>query len=282
MLNSYYNRIVKVFAGEKGSERAVAVESLKIDFSVTKDENKENNEATITIWNMSNDTRSIFEQTGTSIVIQAGYESTGAGVLFSGTVQRTEPVYSGADVGLSMEVSDGADILSDKFISKSWSGKVFPDEVVNFLVKDIGSPFRIEGAPLPRKPYNNGYVAYGSPLTVLEKVLGRIGYIFNIQDGEIKIYPREGGIFRSVFEISPTTGMIGYPKKLNLSKRDRRRRGNKVGYSVRMLLNSSLAPGGRLRIKSRTVTGEFRIVNIEHNGSNWEDDYSSTVEVYEL
>ncbi len=280
MSSKIYGRIVEIYVGSKSAETAVKISDLKIDFSVKKDSARANNDADLTIWNMSEETAARFEKAGASVVIKAGHAGRGAGILFAGSVERTTVVKNHADRGLKIELADGSELLRVPGLSLSWKGKTYPATIVSTILKSIGAPTVI-AEPVKGPIYYNGFVAYGPPLKVLDKVLRRCGYVYSIQNGEIRIYKEKAGDSVTLSTLTFGSDLLKNPTKLNLSKSEAKKHGNKVGYLCESILNPSLTPGAKVKVISPAVTGILKVYSINSFGDNKAGEYKTITRIFE-
>jgi hypothetical protein len=279
-MSNYFDRVLRVYAGDPQGESIVKVDGLKIVFEAKKTERRDNNECTLTIWNMRETTKSVFERLGNSVVIEGGYENgVGLGIIFSGIIERSAPVQSGADIGLEIELSDGSN-LSRKSISRTWKGKAFPGTIVRDIAISLGVDLKIS-EPIPKKPYNNGFSAFGGTLFSLKKVLDRVGFSYSIQNGEMRVFPKGSGDSTTIVKLSPSTGLIDYSRKIN-DANGRKKVSDKVGYSFKSLINPFIQPSGRVFLDSDAVVGEMRVRSVTHRGDTFGSEWESEIEAFEI
>lgn len=100
-----WNRQYKIKFPEINREYA---NTLKIAFEVNKDSTKETNKSTLTIWNLSDESRNQIEVADRKVEIWAGYKDNSGPVrMFVGSVIEVETSDDGKDVTTKLTLSDG-------------------------------------------------------------------------------------------------------------------------------------------------------------------------------
>lgn len=268
----YFRRELKLYAGN--NKTTVEVTGLRVEFDIAKTDKKENNQATITVWNLQKDTQNVFDEIGTSVTLEAGYQfGIGTGVIFSGKITKTDYVDSGADKGIKIDLADGVDFVKSR-TSKSWSGKVLPKTIILDVCKSLGvNPVFVD--ELPNNAYNSGFVSFGSSINTIQNVLNRSGYGFTFESGQITIFKKGNANPQNILFISPSSGLVGTPRK-SIDQETK-----KAGYKLSTLLNPTALPKGIIVLDSSTVKGEFVIKSVRHFGDTFGGQWATEIEGYQ-
>lgn len=83
--------------GDKWEWTETDIASLDLSFSVTRSRVFNDNYASVTIYNMTRDTRNRILKRGSNLLIYAGYKDEGEGLMFQGNIVDVVPYSDGAD-----------------------------------------------------------------------------------------------------------------------------------------------------------------------------------------
>jgi len=270
--NRKYNLYVLPSGG--GAKQALNVNDLRVDFTIKKDDSQSNNTLELSIYNLSEATKSFVQQTGNIILMEAGYENN-TPEIFRGVIDTVGEDKSGGDVETKIKANDGEQFVG-RMISKSFQGKVFPSEVVKYIAGSLQLKYEITGN-IDTKPYNNGYVIYGDGLLQLKKVLNRVGYTFSIQNGKLDIVPAENEriIKKPVYLVNSETGLLEEPKSDNEKGKvgSKKREGNK--YKIETLLAPEIISNTKINLVSKKIKSVMLVKEVKHIGNNQEGDWKT-------
>lgn len=275
-----YNRIISVMVGEPGGEAAV-LDAVRVNFTVVKTEDTEPNQFDLQVYNLSKSTRSKFETTDNRVILQAGYQSTGLKLLAIGDIVKGSTEFNHPDVITSADCRDGGRALRDARASVSFKPNVTARNMVDELVKklnvdNVEIDFDLSGA------FKHGWSFYGQVRDGLDKLAGRFGFQWSIQNNTLQLTERRTPSQREAVLLTPSTGMIGSPTRVDKTGDNLTKAKEEPGLKVRCLLNPALVPGDPVVIESAEYPrGTYRITRVEHNGDTHGDDWSSTLEVVE-
>lgn len=235
-------------------------ETLRISFNVTKTLGKEPNKAEISIENLREETRALFQKKNEEIELEAGYvENTS--LIFKGTVTTTNIERLPTGWVVSVECSDGGTQIRRARTNKSTRGKVSIKNVARGLVNDIGVG---QGniADLPDLDFTNGFVSSGRADQQLEKVARKAKVRYSIQDGQAVFLEREQTRRGTVVLLSTDSGLVGSPQL-----------GEKGFVTATAKIQPYLSPGYAFRLESRLINGFFRIERSVYRGDSWGDEW---------
>lgn len=278
-MSELFDRRVAVTIGPAGGEGVRLDERFNIEFLVKKTVGSELNSISCTIFGLSDDTRSRIIRQNQVIQIEVGYAE-GPQLLAIGSVTRAVTEHRSPEIMTVIEAADGAKELRDTNISLSFDGPVSAQRVLDTIAGRFRFGRRQTGATAGlSSKYENGFSFSGPVRNALDSVTGKAGVGWSIQDGELQILDRfESSAGRGVL-LTPDTGLIESPRKLEDSESESNRRKG-AGYEVRSLLNPKIRPGESVVVRSRDVDGQFRVDSVEHSGSIRGQDWYSTAEVF--
>ena len=211
------------------------IDGLRVGFSVEKKDTREANKATITITNLSAETRARFDAKA-RIILEAGYVG-GVGAVFIGTSYKTTHKRSGADMVTTIEASDGGKEIAGQKGSWSFAAGARCDIVVRAVAAGLGLPLSTGSVIAPTLPsFRNGWAFVGGAADALDAVTKACGLAWSVQDGQLQIVkstdPRDG---QSAVVLSSSTGMIGSPERVDV--KDDKTGAASSRVSVRCLIN---------------------------------------------
>ena len=84
---------------------------------------------------------------------------------------------------------------------------------------------------------------------------------------------------REVYELSPETGLIGIPERVQISNEDK---GYSYGWDVEYLMNAAIDIDDYVHLKSKYVEGYFRVYSVTIDGDNMEGSWTCTARLLEV
>lgn len=237
------------------------------------------NQADLSILNLSPEHVGLIEHEadeGGSLLISAGYPST-KGVIFSGVIKR---VRQGRRIGGGQytEIRGGDAIYTDGLprpggavgtSSRSY-GQVLARAVARDLAGDAGLEIRNLEA-IPADAVADGFVWAGQTAPGLTKLLAPLGLGWYMFDGRIVINrPGSTADGPRHLVVSPETGMIGSPVL------------TEDGAEVTMFLNPGVGIGDMLRLVSRFVGDDWKVVALRHTFSNRQGEFTTWADLRAL
>jgi len=252
----------------------VRVENLRVSFKVHKDGTGKPNTAEVTIFNLSDATRSVVEKKGAPLIVQAGYGGQNT-TLFSGRVRTCDHTRKNADWETVLKSGDGEQELKFATISNSWRPGVPVTAVIKALVAqlglDPGDSATVYG--VITGTYLNGCTLHGPARQHLSEILGAYGFDWSVQDGRVQVVKRGQASVDAVVELSPESGLLGSPTHGTGTK------ASQVSFES---LLQAIRPGQRVKLVSRSVNGLMRALIVDHEGDTHGTDWKTKVEAAPL
>lgn len=272
-----FDRVINLQIGSK-----VFPNNLRITFDIVKTNESICNQVSITIYNLSENSRNEIKDLDTEIALYAGYsEYGGPKLVFKGNVLRVNHTYALPDIMTKIEGGDGVKALRETRHSVSFEEKT---QVIDVLRK-VASDLSLEIRELPTDvtgEYAQGFSHSGSVKDGLDKVCQRIGATWSIQDNQLQITKDASASVHAPVKITKIDGLLEKLEPLGDVRQHLLGSGEaiKSGYKFRALLNPDIQPGRKLTLGG--YPGAFRVERVQHQGDNFEGDFISIVEVKEL
>lgn len=256
-------------------------------FNIRKDDSEDPNDATITIYNLSEESRNQKIETGQLVYLSAGYEDDeGLDTIFIGNISNISHSLVPPDVVTTITARDGSKDILEKKISLSYKPGVSGELILTKILESFSMSSNFSSIQFTDKQYANGFTFAGPSSKALTKVARFLDLSWSIQDNEIRLVEFDGSDqIRSIL-LSPSTGLIGSPEKQLFT--DRKAKGlssedNIPGYRLLTLLQPKVVPNGKVVIQSKEIQEqtEFTVMNIAHNGDTHGSDWNSEIEVKE-
>lgn len=294
-------RLVAGVRGKKGFEigSESAGRPLHISFSLEKSDTQSSNTGKITISNLSDEHKAILAEKDCYIQLHAGY-GTNLGLIFAGGVSTTTESLSGADRDIEIEVIDG-------FVTNDLPGWISESGVVTCktVLDKIIEKMEVESAIITDKAaekldsamYDNGYAYVGKLRAALQNVLRKAGCTYSIQNGILQVYCSGETITTLAYELSADSGLLSIPERITISESNSNSGTSSSsssdstsgttskgipGYKVDFLLNPAIGVNDLVKLKSRDVSGTFRVHKITLSGDNYKGDWVCEAELVEV
>lgn len=290
------NMVVNTSTGVK--RLTVDSDSLDIDFDCTKTDKPENNEGSVTLWNLNQNTRTILEsmKSGT-ITILAGYtQSVGISVVYVGDITTMESERKAGDRATTFTLATGSNARREGEISRSWKGITTVDVVVRGILEGSGLTLS-PNSVLPTKQWSRGLALSGNRISMLQQVLQGTGATFTIDDNVLKVVSNGSQMGGSIVHLSPDSGLLELPTR-SIKIRKASSAGETAtkrvqagesdcgdtstddsGTTIKSLLNPLIVPHGKVSIQSKSINGIFKVRSVTHSGSTTGTDFTSEIEL---
>lgn len=248
------NRSVRVSFGIAGAPFTV-VDKLFIQFEVEKTREKHPNRVTIQINNLNETSRATLENKDVFVSLEAGYLGADRqgklGQLFIGKITRAISEKQGKEMVTRIEASDGQGTPSAQ-INTSLGPGATAKQVIESLARELKVGLgAIKG--IGQKVFQNGISLSGNVSDRLDEILDGLELEWSIQDNNLQIVPIDEPTETLATLLTPQSGLLG-----TVMKREEGKAG-KLNIEFRALLRTEIKPLVALEIRSRNITGVFKI-----------------------
>jgi hypothetical protein len=250
-------------------------EHLNIGFTVERNLDIEPSTLLATIHNLSSDTQEKLKDTdaGWVVTLVAGYGDD-AGVIFKGDVRqvrhRREPPLLATDI----EAEDGGK-ASKVTVNRHFPKGTTVGTVFKWMQEQsglgTGNVTRItqinkpDGLPDRLK---NGMTVRGLVMEEMGDLAKSRGAVLSSQNGEVVVLQHGEALpGASQTEISPSTGLIGYPYV-----------DNEGVLTLNHRLNPNIVPGAPIVVDAQYVKGRYVVERAVYSGSLWNSDFNVEIE----
>lgn len=275
-----FNRLAAVSVGKAG-EIGSRLEGVRISFDVTKTDASEPNDIRLSVYNLTAATRSAFETVGNRIVVEAGYESTGLVLLAVGDIVKGSTEYNLPDTVTDVDARDGGKTSRNTRAALTYK----PGTQAKIIVGDLVKRLEVDQTEITADldgAFREAWSFFGNVRDGLDKLAKRFDFDWSIQNNTAQITPRRQPSQRSAVLLSPSTGLIGIPTRLDTTRKDLDKAKEEPGLSVRSLMNPAILPADPIVIEARDFpSATYRVKNVHHHGdthgSEWYSDIEATI-----
>ena len=290
-----FDRQVRVAIGESGGSGfeigAVGANGipLHIKFSFEKADVESPNTGKVTVWNLNKEHITALEEQDCVVIVRAGYADN-ITQAFAGTVTYASTTREGADCMTEIELAANMVELRDTSLSLSYAEGTKTDVIYNEIAAQMGLP--LSNSPKAMECptlLSGGFSFVGSAKNLLNRLTRMDGLNWTIQDGVIQILKDDEPISLNCYELNSGSGLIGMPKRVNISAESGSSKGNseggktaQLGWEVTYLMNLAIGVNSYVHITSDTVTGYFRVQKVSIEGDNYEGDWQCKATILEV
>ena len=263
--NGLFNH--KVIVEVEGDETTKGVKfedgELDLEFSVPFNDDLEADEAEIIVYNLTDTTIQHIKYNHV-ITITAGYGDD-LGIIFKGRVSKKKTYWEGCDKVTKIFALDSDDLEERDIAEISFSENTKASTILKTLLDKTSLPI---AAFYPRKDYTytDSTTVNGGLLENIKKYSEVCGISTFINKGKIySQYLKDGDTVE--FTLSEDTGLIGSPDGFVEEKSTDSGTETISGYECTCLLQHRITTGTQVKIRSRQVSGTYRIFEGEHSYS---------------
>jgi hypothetical protein len=215
----------------------------RITFKVERTSESSANKAEISVYNLSQKSRDFItaDVKGKVVMLTAGYQGDSSTIFF-GDIVHPEISRSGPDMMMKLECGDAERSLTESHVEIGLGPGTTTTQLINLAARSLGFVPSIVADLIPES-FVKGFAFAGTAKKLLDEITNKIGAKWSIQNGELQVHKKDGDIGSSAINISPTTGLIGWPTK------------TKDGVKFRSLLNPQIRPGRLVFLQSKQFTG---------------------------
>lgn len=272
--------------GVPGKE-SLAISGLQCTFKVQKssDNKKKGNHASVSVYNLSEQSRKLIEHDDAVISLDVGYGDTALHQLFSGDVTDVETNRSGEDIVTTFTLDSVFTGLNHKILSKLISPGTTLQELFKQIAKEMPeiTQTKFSGPSLQRKVID-GYPINGTPRQALTEVCDAYGLEWQVDSGILYVTDVTYSFMtdKQAFVLNELSGLIGRPEEDEIekqrSKKDKKKKGRR-GLKIKCLLNPLIKSGGLIKLEYADLTGFYKVVDVSHSGEVYGNDWTTTITV---
>ena len=277
-----YNRTYELIIGQVNSSKGLQIIGdeknnlgLQVSFRVKKhiDNKEKSNEASIVLYNLSEDSINYIQRPDTAVILKVGYNGANKS-LFTGIVKEvdTDDRAGSTDRKTTLRCLPADSLVYKPNISKTFPANTSPRTIINYLVD--------QSPTLSRASFNSdvidtkfpfGYTIEGNVRSILTDLSRDFGFNYSIDGQRVYVsdpdkYQTPNSVSRA-FVMSPLTGLKNVPVYASADGKTTKDDSNrKDGVKFVGLINALVTPGTAISLKDTSITGIFRVNAIEFAG----------------
>lgn len=232
---------------------------LDCEFDIPFDDDTEANEAEIIVYNLSDLTVQNIKKDA-SITVTAGYGDD-TGVIFSGVISKVKTYYSGQDKITEINAIDQELLKERELKSISYSKGTKASKILQDLVGKVGLPVAVF-SPKRDHTYKDKATVDGGLMENIRKYAQVCGVSAYICKGQIYVRHVLDGDGLD-FTLSSDTGLLSITE-FEEEQTAEDFKDTVHGYEMTMLLQHRITTASLIHLKSRNVTGLYRVREGSH------------------
>lgn len=252
--------------GDKGPQ-------LKIAFNISKTIDGEQNEGTISLYNLADSTRNAMGREFTEVRLDAGYTppsgGSNVGTIFLGQIRDVTHSRQGSNIVTELQVAEGEEATRKATVSKTLPKGSSVDDVANEIMKGFEAYEISKGEwkfpddlPTLKRPYS----MFGRAAPEFDRLGDSYGFYWSIQGDVLDICPGDG-FLGGVAILNARTGLIDVPAITD------------NGCNFKALLNPDVRPGRQVIIESSIIEmnspgGRYRVSQCTFAGDNLDGEFT--------
>ena len=262
--NLYLRRIAVTVSPPNGSGKRI--EGLRIAFRCEKTSDSSPNTLDLEIYNLSEATRSLFEEEKSTVVLEAGYigDRTFERV-FIGNIAKVTHKRSGPDIVTTVEAEDGGNRYRNATLDRGFPPGVKLKSVFDALADSFGLNVGFV-EKIPNDQFANGLSITGPVRKALDDLTKKLGMQWSVQDETLQVTKTGKPTDEAAILLNKETGLVDVPSKTD------------KGVQFSSLLQPRIRPGRRIKIESQAIKGEFTVTKVTHRGESHFGEHRSDCE----
>ncbi|EJI5547313.1 hypothetical protein NFH29_000744 [Salmonella enterica] len=200
----------------------IHITDVDVDFSSVRDDEKEPNEAELTMWGLTPQTQNAIAQAGSTISVAAGYIDEGMFTLFQGELISAVTIKPNEVYGLKMKIYEALIPFRASVTSRTFRKGQNLREAVLLVASDMGLGYQVSKAAAALVlPKNISGVALSRD--VLNSLCKPVNATWSIQYQSIVVTAGDS-VLNGAAIFSPETGLLGAPfLKIHSPKRTKKK-----------------------------------------------------------
>lgn len=278
-------RFVRVTVGS--GAQALEIEGLRTTFRIAKDLRPQPDKCEVVLYNLAENTRGQLNQRWLRVQVEAGYTDTFSRI-FSGDARYVDHSHMGADWVTKLQLGDGERAFRHSLVAESFRPGTPVATVFRRVAQATGLDVTDACALVQSTvtdQFTQGYVAYGSAIAELERLLvGRL-MTWTVEDGRLVLTSTGQPRALPVVVLSADTGLVGsveHGTSASATPTAPAEAPPPPVLKARSLLQPLFRAGGKVQLDARTTKGLFRITALTHTGDTHGGEWYTDLELAPL
>lgn len=197
-----------------GNNKALDVSDMRCVFEIVKTWERQANQSTVTIYNLSPDTENLLIKEGQKIIIEAGYVGSQYGKIFEGNIiQPLREKENGTDYKLTLVSMDSDKYVTYGLIGVSMTAEQTSRDAINTLTQKASVVSEVNYMPSTDIIYPRGKVMFGKASTYLSQIAKSQNATYYNNNGKVNIVTVEGLPDKEILDLGPESGLLGTPSQ---------------------------------------------------------------------
>lgn len=245
--------------------------TLRVRATVSKTMLGVPNSSSVSVWNLSRETRNAICQSQLSMKVYAGYKGQQKELLFSGGVLSAVIEKNGADIVTHLNGLDGQSSLINSVVSQSFEQQIELKEVVKKVAAEIkGININPDEIDVDGEIGYSGIALSGPAKTVLDKLGQQYGFNWFIDNGNFKAVGDKKAFSNTVVldgasRLKKVAPLLSGPAQAQ------------IGVDIQAMYVPGVSPGNSVQVKSSVnplLNGLYKIHNadfdLDTKSSSWD------------
>ncbi|NMM53531.1 phage protein [Paenibacillus aquistagni] len=257
---SMYRRQCEVLIGSYQFRYGEIAMRISVEF----DDDKEPNESTIELYNLSKHTLANLK-TGMKVIVNAGYGND-LGTVLQGKIVEVRTQREQMDRVTTLQVKD---VVNSSKVTLQQSYR--PGTKASEIIRDLLSRAKISHGPIQLDQdytYTQGFTVKGDALEAVQRAAKACGTSTYTKQGQLRFRSKHHSASMTL-ELSPASGLIESPESFEEEK--------VKGVRVKSLLHYRLYAGAKLRLVSEDFEGDYKVKKGRHTLSD--DEFTTEVDL---
>jgi hypothetical protein len=288
-----FNRACKLIIGSETKTQLEFNQDFKIVFSIQKNVNSTSKTNKVSIYNISKTHRDqIFDLVKTNksglasevgLWLYAGYlETTGAELIYSGNIAKVLNKFDIPDITTEFTCADSSTNFKTIFFEMGYDGGVSTKDIYKQIAEKSGLKIDESSVYPPATSFTGGYSFIGNAKDALDSLTKQTGAAWHINNGKIKIAPKNSRTNESAIVLNSQSGLIGIPERIDDEGYNSDDTSKLNGWRVKSLLQAGLTPHRSVELQTSEIKGTFIVQAVTHAGDTTSGDWTSTCELVEV
>lgn len=258
----YFNRQVLFRVLVKG--KIIEIRDLRIKFDIKKSRSREQNKASIEIYNLNETTRANIKDEGVTVELFAGYAND-VGLIFRGDIREVFHKKNNADMVTTVTAGDGDNALRNSNINLTLPADASLKEQVELLAEKLegikkGKIVGIEGLEGNKR----ATTFVGSVREELDRLAVKYDFAYTVENHVFNLVRNRQSMGLGEV-ISVESGMIEAPIATD------------KGVDVKTLLNNNLKCNTLFRLESKHLKRDYRVDDLSFKGDTHSSEWFSYI-----
>lgn len=259
---------------------AVEVVDHRVQFRVKRSLKREPNPAEVTITNLARANRDAFVRRPLRVKLEAGTRDEVLRFIYAGDVKpNSRNDHEGTEWLTKLVLGDGHRAYKTARVNRAYAAGTTMRTILRDAARSLGLdlPENLGDDSRLDARINVGATVSGWTSDELTRLLAPYGYSWSIQDSRLQVLRTDEVRTDTLYQVDVENGMKGSPKWGTAPKN-----GGAPNLLIVTELRPELSPGVRIRVKSKEVSGDFKIVESTLDGDTHGDAWDNQIEAKPL